>query len=189
MRLFVALSISANVRESLASLLYELRRADSTPRWVNAANLHVTLKFIGHVPDEQLPKISDALLKLGTPAAISLDVRGVGFFPNDRRPAVIWAGIQARPELVTLAQRVDQALGACGIPTETRPFAPHLTLARLKEPRLSEPLRAAIAKFNDQVFGRQSSTEFHLMESKTKSSGAEYTTLHSFPFAIKGTQQ
>ena len=189
MRLFVALSISAEVRENLTRLLNELRHVDSRPRWVNPDNLHVTVKFIGNVRDQQAPKIKDALLKVGTPVAISLEVRGIGFFPNDRRPAVIWAGIQAPPELPTLAQRVQQALTACGIPAETRPYAPHLTLARFKEPRLSEPLRAVIAKFDEQVFGRQISTEFHLMESKTKATGAEYTTLHSFPFTTEGTQQ
>ena len=189
MRLFVALSISAEVRDSLASLLIQLHRADPKPRWVNPTNLHVTLKFIGSSPDEQLPNIIDSLGKVGTPAGIPIDVRSIGFFPNDRRPAVIWAGIEAPPELAMLAQRVDQVLTACGISAETRPFAAHLTLARLKESRLSEALRAAIANSKDQLFGRQISTQFHLMESKTKSGGAEYTTLHSFPFTTARAQQ
>ena len=188
MRLFVALSVSAEVRDSLASLLNQLRRADSKPRWVNPANLHVTLKFIGNSPDERLPKIIDSLRKVVTPVRLAVDVRSIGFFPNDRRPAVIWAGIEAPPELALLAQRVDHVLTACGISAETRPFAAHLTLARLKEPRLSEPLRAAIANNKDQVFGRQIATQFHLMESKTKSAGAEYTTLHSFPFTTERTK-
>jgi 2'-5' RNA ligase len=189
MRLFVALSISAEVRDSLASLLIQLHRADSKLRWVHPSNLHVTLKFIGNSRDEQLPNIIDALGKVGTPVGIPIEVRRIGFFPNDRRPAVIWAGIDAPPELALLAQRVDQVLTECGVSAETRPFRAHLTLARLKESLLSEPLRAAIRNSKDQVFGRQFSTQFHLMESKTKSTGAEYTTLHSFPFTTARTQQ
>lgn len=186
MRLFVALSISAQVRESLASLLTELRRADSKPRCVNPENLHVTLKFIGHIADQKLPTILEALRTIAGPSPIALEFRGIGFFPNDRRPLVVWAGIQAAPVLAALADRVDQSLAAGGLPRETRPFAPHLTLARFKEPGMSESLRALLAKCRDLSFGNQIATEFHLMESKTKSSGAEYTTLHSFPLAAKG---
>jgi 2'-5' RNA ligase len=188
MRLFVALPISADVRESLLSFLGELRRADSKPRWVHPDNLHLTLKFIGHVDDEHLPKIAGALQEVAAPSPIALEFRGIGFFPNDRRPAVVWAGIQAPPELAALAVRVDQSLGTCGISRETRPFAPHLTLARLKEPGLSRPLRTLIANSKDRVLGKQIAAEFHLMESKTKSTGAEYTTLRSFPFAAEGKQ-
>lgn len=185
MRLFVALAVSDEVRKSLTALLNELRRADFKPRWVDPESLHVTLKFIGHIADEQLSSIAGALLKLTAPAQIALEVRGIGFFPNDHRPTVIWVGIQASAELAALATRVDQALAACGVPRETRPFAPHLTLARLKEPRLSEPLRTLLANSKDRVFGTQVAKEFHLMESKTKSTGAEYTTLRSFPLSIE----
>jgi 2'-5' RNA ligase len=185
MRLFVALSVSADVRKSLASFLNELRQTDSKPRWVNPENLHVTLKFIGQIAGEQLPHVTSALQNVATPSGIALEIRGIGFFPNDRRPAVVWAGIQAPPELASLAAGVDEALGSCGISRETRPFAAHLTLARFKEPRMSDSVRALIVKSKDRFFGKQIATEFHLMESKTKSTGAEYTTLHSFPFTAE----
>jgi 2''-5'' RNA ligase len=185
MRLFVALSISASVRANLASLLDELRRADSRPRWVNPANLHVTLKFIGHVQDENLPNIDNALRQVVAPAALTLHFRGVGFFPDERRPTVVWAGVQAPAGLAALAACIDESLAAWGIQRETRPFSPHLTLARFKETRLTEALRAQLQRSNDRSFGEQLSTEFHLMESKLKPSGAEYTTLRSFPFALE----
>jgi RNA 2',3'-cyclic 3'-phosphodiesterase len=183
MRLFVALSIAAEVRESLASFLSELRRTDPKPRWVNPENLHVTLKFIGQIADERLPEIVVALQKVATPSQIGLEIRGIGFFPNEHRPAVAWAGINASSELALSAGRIDESLALCGVARESRPFSPHLTLARLKEQRLSVSLRDLIAKSKDRGFGKQVATEFHLMESKTKSTGAEYTTLRSFPFA------
>ena len=186
MRLFVALSISADVRQQLSLLVDEFRRADSKPRWVNPANLHITLKFIGEVPAERLAAIRQSLAAVPVRASVHLRLRGIGFFPNDRRPAVIWAGIDAPPELPALAGQIDEALGSCGIPREGRPFAAHVTLARSKETRLSQQLRALVEKTRDRSFGEMTAGQFHLMESRLKATGAEYTTLDSFPFAAKG---
>lgn len=188
MRLFVALSIGAGVRDRLASFLDELRRADPKTRWAAPQNLHVTLKFIGAVADQRLPDIVLALSRVSAPSPVALEFGGIGFFPDDRRPAVVWAGIQAPPELALLAARVEEALLACAVPRDTRRFAPHLTLARLKEPRLPETLRTLLAHSRSRGFGVQSFAEFQLMESKTKPAGAEYTTLNSFPFAAREKQ-
>ena len=188
MRLFVALPISSQLSERLARFVGELRRADAKPRWANPENLHVTLKFIGQLADERLADVEKTLGKVAPRPQMALEIRGIGFFPNHRRPAVVWAGIEA-PELASLAAQIDEALAPCGVARETRPFLPHLTLARLKEPRLSGPLRALVANSRDRLFGGQIATEFHLMESKTKSTGAEYTTLHSFPFTAEGRSQ
>jgi RNA 2',3'-cyclic 3'-phosphodiesterase len=189
MRLFVALSISARVRENLAPLLDQLRRADSRLRWINPVNLHVTLKFIGQVPEEKLSSINDVLSTVVRPAELALNFRGLGFFPHDRRPAVVWAGVQGPPGLAALAGSIDESLASCGIPRETRAFSPHLTLARFKETQLTEPLRAQVQISKDRSFGEQIAREFQLMESKLKPSGAEYTTLRSFPFAVEELNQ
>lgn len=182
MRLFVALSISLEVRDVFSALLAELRRADPKTRWIDPANLHITLKFIGSVTTEKLPSIEQALTTIAVPRPFDFEFRGLGFFPNERRPAVIWAGIAAPPELATLATRIDEVVSTCGIDRETRPFAPHLTLARFKQPRLPEALLTQAADLQDRFFAQQSVGEFRLMESRLKSSGAEYTTLRAFPF-------
>jgi RNA 2',3'-cyclic 3'-phosphodiesterase len=183
MRLFVALQISAEVRETFAILLGELRRADPKPRWVNPESLHITLKFIGHVAAEKLPLILDVLAAIPVPPPMTIEFHGLGCFPNARRPAVVWAGMPLLPELTALAGRIDAALAACGVPPEARTFVPHLTLARLKETRLSDALRAEIENAQNRSFGKQTVRDFCLIESKLKSAGAEYTTLRSFPFA------
>jgi len=188
MRLFVALSLSQEVHENLAGLLAELRRTDPKPRWVSPAKLHVTLKFIGHVLDERLACIDRALAAIAAPPFI-LEFRGLGFFPTDRRPAVFWAGIESPPELAALAGRIDKSLVSCGVPREVRPFAPHLTLARFKQTHLSLSLRSQSEKFGDRSFGKQMVTDFHLVESKLKSTGPEYTTLRSFPLLAEGKNQ
>jgi RNA 2',3'-cyclic 3'-phosphodiesterase len=187
-RLFVALEIPSTVRDNLAGLIEELRAADgaaakSKARWVRAENLHVTLKFIGNVDVGRLDAIRAALGEVSTGGAVELRFRGLGFFPNEKRPRVLWAGIAASSNLAPLAREIDSRLEKLGIPRETRELAPHLTLARFDPPGLSEKLRAAAKENTTREFGDVRTGEFHLFDSKTRPTGAEYTRLSSFPFA------
>ena len=187
MRLFVALEIPSAVRENLAALIGELRAADALAsrnkaRWVRAENLHVTLKFIGNVDAGKLDAIRAALAEVRCDAPVELRFRGLGFFPNNRRPRVLWAGVEDSPNLAELAGEIDARLTKLGIPRETRDFAAHLTLARFDPPGISETLRAAAQKNAAREFGSVRTGEFHLFESKTRPTGAEYTRLSSFFF-------
>jgi 2'-5' RNA ligase len=183
-RLFVALQIPPAVRKNLAEFLATLRAISSEPRWVRTENLHVTLKFIGEVQAEKLGDMRAALSAVHSDRAVALDFRGVGFFPNEKRPRVFWAGIEASTNLARLAGDIDRALQKLGIPPEKRPFSPHLTLARFEPPGVPENLRAAIQENSKREFGSVAAKEFHLIESKLKPGGAEYTTLETFPFVV-----
>jgi RNA 2',3'-cyclic 3'-phosphodiesterase len=183
MRLFVALSIPSGVRENIATLILALCRVDSEPRWVNPENLHSTLKFIGEIAEESVPSICDALQTIRALEPLTLAFRGIGFFPNARRPSVAWIGIEAPPALAFLASEINRLLTPLGIQPETKPLVPHLTIARFKENRLSSALQAEIEVWRGHSFGHFTTAEIHLIESRLKSSGAEYTTLHSFHFA------
>src|ERR1700737_1871671 len=183
MRLFVALEIPSAGRENLAVLLKTLRAVSPQTRWVRPENLHVTLKFIGEVPETKLAAIRSALAGARSDQPVTLDFRGLGFFPNDKHPRVFWAGIEASPNLKTLAADIDKGTEELGIPREQRPFSPHLTLARFEPPGLPEKLRSAIQENAARDFGPLRTSQFQLIESKLKPSGAEYTTLESFPFA------
>jgi len=187
-RLFVALEIPTAVRGNLAALIEELRAADGAAtknkaRWVRAENLHVTLKFIGNVDAGKLEAIRAVLGEAGSGGEVELRFRGVGFFPNEKRPRVLWAGIAASPNLAPLAAEIDARLEKLGIARETREYAPHLTLARFDPPGISEKLRAAAQENAVREFGAVRAGEFHLFESKTRPTGAEYTRLSSFSFA------
>jgi RNA 2',3'-cyclic 3'-phosphodiesterase len=183
MRLFVALEIPSAVRENLAALLHSLRAVSPQTRWVRPENLHVTLKFIGEVAGARLAAIRGALSGVRSEQPVALYFRGLGFFPNEKHPRVFWAGIEASANLKTLASDIDRATERLGIPLEKRPFSPHLTLARFEPPRLPEKLRAAIQENAARDFGSLHTSQFHLIESKLKPTGAEYTTVESFPFA------
>jgi 2'-5' RNA ligase len=130
----------------------------------------------------KLEAIRAVLGEVGSGGDVELRFRGVGFFPNEKRPRVLWAGIAASPNLAPLAAEIDARLEKLGIARETREYAPHLTLARFDPPGISEKLRAAAQENAAREFGAVRAGEFHLFESKTRSTGAEYTRLSSFPF-------
>ena len=186
MRLFVALEIPSEVRENLAALLDSLRSISKDPRWVRPQNLHVTLKFLGEIAEAKVEDIRNALREKRSEQAVTLDFRGLGFFPNEKHPRVFWAGIEASANLKTLAANIDGATEKLGIPREQRPFSPHLTLARFERPGLPEALRQAIAANMERAFGSLQTNEFHLIQSELRRSGAEYTTLERFQFAPSG---
>jgi RNA 2',3'-cyclic 3'-phosphodiesterase len=183
-RLFLALQIPPAVRKNLAEFLAELRALSSQPRWVRAENLHVTLKFIGEVQPDKLKATRRALSAVHSGQEVALDFRGLGFFPNEKRPRVFWAGIEASTNLVQLASDVDRVLAELGFPPEKRPFSAHLTLARFEPPGAPQNLRAVIRENAKREFGSVAAKEFHLIESKLKPGGAEYTTLETFPFVV-----
>ena len=190
MRLFVALEIPDTVRDNLAAQIKELRDlstkvADKRPRWVRPENLHVTLKFIGEVSPTKLGGIRSALSAIRSDTQVDLKFHGLGFFPNEQYPRVLWAGLDASANLTSLAGDIDGALESQGIARERRAFTPHLTLARIEPPGLHEKLRAAIQENRAREFGSFQTREFQLIESKLKPSGAEYTTLASFPFTLE----
>jgi 2'-5' RNA ligase len=171
------------VRENLGALLESLRAVSPQTRWVRPENLHLTLKFIGEAGETKLAAIRSALAGARSDQPTTVIFRGLGFFPNEKRPRVFWAGIEASPNLKTLAAEIDRATEKLGIPREQRPFSPHLTLARFEPPELPEKLRSAIQENSAREFGSFRTNQYHLIESKLKPSGAEYTTLESFPFA------
>jgi len=192
MRLFVALDIDASIRGRIAQFMDGVRGFAPDARWVSAESLHVTLKFIGEWPAERLDELKRALMGIrGQPAEITFS--GTGFFPTPKSARVFWIGIQAGPELASLAGAVDAATSALGVESEKRAFAPHLTLARTgsgRPQRVSSDrpnpsfrrLQEKLVAMPAPAFGTMSPREFFLYESKLSPKGAVYTKLASFPF-------
>jgi 2'-5' RNA ligase len=181
-RLFVALDLPDTVRHAISELIAKLQAKSRGTRWIKPEDLHITLKFIGHVPDEKLSPIQTALSSIHTAQPVELHFRGMGFFPNEHRPRAFWCGIAASPNLAELAADIDRALVPLGVEAETRPFTPHLTLARFKS---DEGIREVVHAANDMKstdFGAATETNFHLYESLLKSTGAQYNRVASLPF-------
>jgi 2'-5' RNA ligase len=182
-RLFVAIRIPEDIRGALGAFIKELRPMVPQAKWVRTENLHVTLKFLGHTEETKRSAIEAALQQVRSPEPVHLDFRGLGFFPSEKHPRVCWAGIEASPNLRLLVSDVEHAAHKLGFPLEDRPFTPHLTLARLDAPRVVPAFAHAIAANAARSFGSTTTCEFHLIKSSLKPAGAEYTTLHTFPFA------
>ncbi len=185
MRLFVALEIPQAVRENLSALIHDLRPMAPQARWVRAENLHVTLKFLGEAAPAKLDAIRKTLSGVPGEGPISLNYRGLGFFPDERRPRVFWAGIAAGPELVRLAGEIESRLEAAAFPRERRTFSAHLTLARFSEPGSTEKLRSAVRECGTLGFGEHLAREFCLFQSELRPAGAQYSKLASFPIAAE----
>jgi 2'-5' RNA ligase len=181
-RLFVAIEIPAEVRQALGAAIGRLEKIGRGARWVRVEGIHLTLKFIGEMPGEKVPAIEESLREARLSAPVEARFRGVGFFPNERHPRVCWAGVEGSPNLAELAAQVDTRLEKFGVERETRPFQPHLTLARFKSddglPRLLEEIR----KIERAEFGAVEAREFYLYRSELLRGGARHTKLAAFPF-------
>lgn len=183
MRLFVGLDLPPAVVGNLERLIDHLRQASSRAgriQWSPPSNLHITTKFIGEWPEARLPELQSALAALAPHPPIAIQIRELGFFPDPRSPRIFWCGIDA-PGLPELAAATGGAMSALGIPAETRPFSPHLTLARIKERIDPRPLQAAIDALPSVDFGAFEARAFFLYRSQLHPTGSVYTKLSEFP--------
>jgi 2'-5' RNA ligase len=193
MRLFVAIDLDEQIRARIARFLDGVRGFADGARWVRPESLHITLKFIGEQKDENVPAIIERLRGV---AEQHTDIRfmGHGFFPTAKAPRVFWIGIQAGPELPSLAADIDSAMSTLNIPREDRPFSPHLTLARAgggsgspKWRKSDGPnsvfavLQTRLAAMSELDFGALTAREFFLYRSQLSPAGSKYTKLQSFP--------
>ncbi|MEE9198911.1 MAG: RNA 2',3'-cyclic phosphodiesterase, partial [Dehalococcoidia bacterium] len=134
-RAFIAIELPTPVKRLLGREIDRLRAAlPASMRWVRPDSVHLTLKFLGAIPQEQVPAIVDSLRTACREVGpIRLRTGLLGCFPNLRHPRVLWMGVGGDTEaLVALQGRVDSAVEPLGFAREGRPFVPHLTLARAK---------------------------------------------------------
>lgn len=178
--------------DEIAALRGPVAAAGLAVRWVPAANLHLTLKFLGPVRREAVEAITAAL-----PAALrglrtfELEARGLGAFPSNEAPRVLWIGVRAgeEPGLVALQQAVEQALAGLGFPLEERPYRPHITIGRVRPPGPGAAAPAAGSAGVGGVFAERGSRgygvarvgEVVVYDSRTLERGSEYHALARVP--------
>jgi 2'-5' RNA ligase len=168
-RLFVALDLPETVRGALRESIEPLKKACPGARWVHPESMHVTLKFIGQVEAEKLDSIRAALLPIRSEQPVEMEFRGLGFFPSEHRPRVVWCGVEASPNLAALAADIEASLGSFGTSAEWRPFVPHLTLARMDPEKVSSGVvdrhSAAGSELEAPPFGAAREKEFFIYQS------------------------
>lgn len=185
MRLFIAALIPDTVRDALQQAREQLQRAvpDRALRWIAPENYHITLLFLGEQDESRVPVIAQAMesARAGIePFEIAL--AGLGVFPNWNRPSVLWAGVS---EGVKPLNQIANALQRTLLPnTPSKPFHPHITLARLKTPcRDAEGLKRRLHDATQRLmpidFGRYELRTLSLMQSTLTPDGSIYTELHA----------
>ena len=183
MRLFTAIDLPPDIIERLDALIAKLRPL-APIRWSSAGNLHITTKFIGQWPEEQLPQLQHALSSVSCRPRIPIQVTGLGFFPNLKSPRVFWAGVNPTRELVVLAGDIDHAVSNLVKP-EIRAYSPHLTLARINPGGGLTALRNQVEQLGQPDFGSFAVDRLYLYLSEPSSSGSVYTKLSEFPFTTQ----
>lgn len=181
MRLFTGIALPPRVSDNLARALKELRPL-APLNWSPVDNLHITSKFIGEWPESRLTELEETLENLHSPGGFEITIARFGYFPNPHNPRTLFAGIQAGPQLAHLAAKIDETLQPLGIARETRPYSPHLTLARIKQENI-RALREHIANMTNFDFGTFQVSQFHLYLSETGPSGSRYRPLATYPLS------
>ncbi len=183
MRLFVAIDLPEAIHAAISELMTRLKPASPTLRWVHHEGIHLTLKFIGEVVDQRVIEIRRALGGVKDMYPAEIKVAGTGFFPNDKLARVFWIGVEANPALGELAAAIENELDVLGVRREERPFHPHLTLGRFREPENPQRLKEAISAAGSIALGSFRAHEFYLLQSHLSPEGAEYTKLEQYIFA------
>ena len=132
LRLFVGIEFPPELKLELSLLCSGVPGA----RWVDAGNFHLTLRFIGEIPEDLAGDVDEALARLKA-RRFTLQLAGTGVFGGNR-PHALWVGVERHPDLVRLRDKIEHALIRTGLQPEQRRFAPHVTLARLRDPLLDK---------------------------------------------------
>jgi 2'-5' RNA ligase len=164
----------------LEELQRKLKPFARDAKWVKPSGIHLTLKFLGYVEPERIAEIRQSLQEVAkNSTSVFVRSAGCGFFPNPRRPNVLWAGVES-PDILPLANEIEERMSALGFEKEKRAYNPHLTLARFRDHRGLLPLSYEVEKFSGKLLGEFTADHFSLYESILRPQGAEYQVLQEF---------
>ncbi|MBN1849450.1 MAG: RNA 2',3'-cyclic phosphodiesterase [Deltaproteobacteria bacterium] len=189
-RSFLAFELPPEIKNIINRVSKDLRQSDLNVRWVNVENIHLTIVFMGNIHEKEIPFMSQTIEKVCLRyAPFHVFLKGLGAFPNTRRPRVIWAGLDGDTSKMPFFQKALQKhLRPVGIKEEKRPFKPHLTLGRFKNPGPADSLLDnLIGTYKDLSSSEYSFRELIFFKSDIKPGGAVYTKLGSWPLLGGGT--
>lgn len=180
-RTFIAIDVVPS--EVLNNIIEDLQNVFSEENfsWVNKNKLHLTLKFIGNTSPSQIKRINDEL----KPAAEMFDsftfrLAGIGFFKNKGIPKVLFVKIAESEKLNQLVSEIEKRMAAIGFQPESRPFSPHITIARIKFLKNSSVFYKTVDKYEDTLFQIVNINEIVFYESILKAEGTQYIPLNTF---------
>ena len=199
LRAFIAVELNDEIRSAISALQGRVRgelqkelskfSPDARLQWVKPQSIHLTLKFLGDIREDQVQAIGEAMTAALNPqAAFSLNLGGLGVFPDSRAPRVLWIGLEPASSvplsaITALAGAVEQAMADLHFPREAKPFTPHLTLARIKEcnREIGKALSNAGLLETTRTIGTLPVHSVSLIKSLLQPSGAVYDRLREVP--------
>ena len=185
MRVFIAIDTNEEIRKGLADLQAELQsKVDikkSDVKWVNPKNIHLTLKFLGEIKDNDTVEVCNITKEVaGKHRGFELDIESVGYF-GGRSARVLWVGIgKGRDNLLELQKDLEQQLDLAGWPTEKRQFSGHLTLCRIRNPKAGVKLAQMTEGYKDFKLGTMPADSVPVYQSQLTPSGPIYTVLGNY---------
>ena len=184
-RTFIAIELPERTVEMLVVIQEKLKRSRAGVRWVKVSSIHLTLKFLGNIHPDQVDDIAAVTAQVvRNEPPLTLCAAGLGAFPSQRNPRVIWVGIEGEVKRLTHIQtRLEHDLVPLGFAREQRGFRAHLTLGRVKDKRNRQALIEAMIKLETVEFDSFDVTEIILYKSDLRPTGAIYTKLHRMPLA------
>ena len=187
LRLFVAIAIPERIRNEMIAVQRELKPlALGDVRWTKAEQLHLTLKFLGNVPASSLEAVKQSLVEACAGAVpFHLRAEGIGFFPDERQPRVVWVGFAGDENALTVLQtHIEQRLTPFVEKPGAEKFLPHAMLGRFQKYRRhkTENLLPRARALANHVFGEWRVEEIGLFRSELSSEGARHTEVAVFPF-------
>lgn len=178
MRVFIGIKLSDDVHEKIGKFLKPFQRIASPVRWVKPENVHITLKFIGDMTQDRCQTMIEKLPGLDyPPGPFDLTLAGCGKFGRDRTMNIFWIGMDRSEPLHHLYDTIENALAPLGIAKETRPFKPHLTVARNKRDFNFKSFYNLIDELRDKEIARFPVSSFQVIKSDLTPDGPIYTVL------------
>ncbi|MFP4380106.1 MAG: RNA 2',3'-cyclic phosphodiesterase [Candidatus Sumerlaeia bacterium] len=191
LRLFIAANLAPEQEEACADIIERLQKGmqftKSHPKWSKPKNLHLTLKFLGDTQERRIPKIQQAMDDACSEKKPFLfRLGGLGVFPNEKKPRVIWLGMgKGKEKMTTLQKNLDAALAHIGFPLDNREFSPHLTLARLNSMRDTHAMIRVLKMHEHIKAGENLLDKICLYQSTLTPKGPVYKLLHEAKFEGK----
>jgi 2'-5' RNA ligase len=189
LRVFIAIELPAHVCDAIQKQIVRLRQTlgNDLIRWVPTQNMHLTLKFLGDTTTAYLDFLKQMLSREAeSHPQFNLQLGGLGAFPNSRRPRLLWIGIHAPADLVSLQRSIEEGTTRLGYEQEERAFSPHLTIGRVRQnigPPELQKIRTALDTIQLGNIGIARVDSIHLLKSDLQPSGSIYTKLFSAPLS------
>lgn len=183
MRLFVAIALDNAIRDKLVIAQTALQKIQPDIKLVEPVNIHLTLRFLGEVAEDKLPQLIRAISVVESFPAFELELKGIGAFPVERHPKVVWVkGVDASNTLGRMYAALEKELLNIGFHPDDHKFSGHITLGRNKSPKYNDGFRDLMKEYATEHFGRQAVQKVSLLQSTLTSAGPIYTNIRDFKF-------